>query len=119
MPMQRLYLPLFARLQHDPPKLKQVLEYVLWLANTIAAPLTLITLALAHPITRIIFGARWNQALPLYYLFCVGNLFVPCSTPMLGALNALGESRKTLYMGVIWMAATWGFGVPPHLVARA
>ncbi len=112
MPMQRLYLPLFARLQHDPPKLKQVLEYVLWLANTIAAPLTLITLALAHPITRIIFGARWNQALPLYYLFCVGNLFVPCSTPMLGALNALGESRKTLYMGVIWMAATWGFGVP-------
>jgi O-antigen/teichoic acid export membrane protein len=112
MPMQRLYLPLFARLQHDRVRLKQVIEYVLWLANAIAAPLTLITLALANPITRLIFGARWLQALPLYYLFCASNLFVPCSTPMLGALNALGESRKTLYMSIIWMTATWGLGVP-------
>ncbi len=112
MPMQRLYLPLFARLQHDPPRLKKVVEYVLWLANAIAAPLTMVTLALAHPITRLIFGVRWLQALPLYYLFCFVNLFVPFSTPMSSVLNALGESRKTLYMSLIFMLGTWGFCVP-------
>jgi O-antigen/teichoic acid export membrane protein len=112
MPLQRLYLPLFARLQNDPPRLKRVLGHVLWLVNALAAPLTLITLALSHPITVLIFGTKWLAALPLYYLVCFGNLFVPSSTPMLGALNALGESRKTLYMATIWTISTWVIGVP-------
>jgi O-antigen/teichoic acid export membrane protein len=72
----------------------------------------MVTLALSHPITALIFGARWLPALPLFYLFCFGNLFVPCSTPMLGVLNALGESRKTLHISLIWMGTTWALGVP-------
>jgi O-antigen/teichoic acid export membrane protein len=112
LPLQRLYLPLFARLQDDPVKLKKVIEYVLWMVNAVVAPLGLVTLALAHPTTTIIFGARWIQALPLYYLICFGNIFAPCVIPMLGVLNAMGQSRKTLYMSVIWMGSTWLFGVP-------
>lgn len=112
MPMQRLYLPLFARLQHDPPQIRRVVESVLWSVNALAAPLTMVTLALSHPITALIFGPRWLPALPLFYLFCFGNVFIPCSTPMLGVLNALGDSRKTLYMSLIWMGTTWALGVP-------
>jgi O-antigen/teichoic acid export membrane protein len=112
MPMQRLYLPFFARLQHDRAQLRRVVSFALWMANLVAAPLTTVTLALSRPITILIFGPKWLVALPLYYLFCVGTLFVPCSTPLLGVLNALGQSKKTLGISVMWMATTWLFGVP-------
>ncbi len=112
MPMQRLYLPFFSRLQHDRNQLKNVVSFTLWMANTVAAPLTAITLALSRPLTILIFGDKWLVALPLFFLFSIGNIFVPCSTPLLGALNALGESRKTLLVSLMWMATTWIFGVP-------
>jgi O-antigen/teichoic acid export membrane protein len=112
MPLQRLYMPLFARLQTDREQLRRVVTFALWMSNAIVAPLTIITLVLSRPITILIFGQKWLVALPLYYIFCFGNLFVPCATPLLGALNALGQSRKTLVMSVIWMVTTWLFGVP-------
>ena len=116
MPLQRLYMPLFARLQHDREQLRRVVAFALWMSNAIAAPLTIITLALSRAITIQIFGQKWLVALPLYYIFCFGNLFIPCSTPMLGVLNAIGQSKKTLGMAVIWMATTWLFGVPGILL---
>lgn len=112
MPMQRLYLPFFARLQHDPNQLRKVVSFTLWMANTVAAPLTVVTLALSRPITVLIFGDKWLVALPLFFLFSIGNIFVPCSTPLVGVLNALGKSRKTLSISLMWMATTWIFGVP-------
>jgi O-antigen/teichoic acid export membrane protein len=112
MPMQRLYMPFFSRLQHDRAQLCRAVSFALWMANLVAAPLTTITIALVYPITVLIFGSKWLVALPLFFLFCIGNLFSPCSTPMLGALNALGKSSQTLWISVMWMAATWLFGVP-------
>ncbi len=112
VPLQRLYLPLFARLQSDPARLKTVVEGVLWMVNAVVAPLALITLALSHPITKIIFGEKWVAALPLYYLTCTANIFASNVMPMTGVLNALGQSRKTLSISILWTTATWGFGVP-------
>lgn len=112
MPIQRIYLPFFARLQHDKVRLQEVVSFVLWMVNGVAAPFTMITLALSRPITSLIFGDKWLTALPLFYLFSLGNIFIPCSTPMMGLLNSLGQSRKTLLMSVIWMGTTWLLGVP-------
>lgn len=111
MPLQRLYLPFFARLAHDREQLRRVVAFAFWMANVIAAPLTIIILALSRPITSLIFGQKWLVALPLYYLFSFGNLFAPCSA-LVGVLNALGQSNKTLLMSVVWMISTWAFGVP-------
>ncbi len=112
MPMQRIYMPFFARLQHDSAQLRRAVLFALWMANAVAAPLTLVTVALCRPITNLIFGQKWLVALPLFYLFSFGNLLIPCSSPLMGALNALGQAKKTLAMSVTWMAATWLLGVP-------
>jgi O-antigen/teichoic acid export membrane protein len=112
MPLQRLYLPLFARFGDDAIGLSRAITYALWVANAIAAPLTLVTLALSHPITELVFGKKWFVALPLYYMFAFGNLLIPCSTPLMGALNALGKSKYTLLISSMWMLTTWALGVP-------
>ena len=112
MPLQRLYMPFFARLQSDRKELARFVSHALWMANAIAAPLTITTIALAHPITSLIFGAKWLVALPLFYCLASGILFSPSSTPLLGALNAVGKSNLTMWVSFMWMLLTWVLGVP-------
>jgi O-antigen/teichoic acid export membrane protein len=112
MPFGRLYLPAFARLQGDPPALARLVERVVRGANLVVAPLAVVTLALAEPITRIVFGETWLPALPLLFLLWTANLWVATATPLLGLLSALGRARTAFAFAVAWMLATWLLGAP-------
>ena len=118
-PLQRLYLPMFARLQGQPNALRSALERSIQFTNAIVAPLAIVTLVLARPITVAVFGERWLPALPYFYLFWAANLLVPTVSPMMGALNGLGRSGLTFTFTVIWMVGTWVFGVPLVLTLGA
>jgi teichuronic acid exporter len=111
-PLQRLYLPLFSRVQNDRRELARFLNHAMWAANIVSAPLTLITLALLPPIVTLVFGAKWLYAMSLVYCFAFGNLFIPSCSPMLAVLNALGRSRTTLAFTGLSMTVIWGLGVP-------
>ena len=110
--LQRLYLPLFAKLQHDLAHFGMVLEQIIWATNAFAAPLAIIELVLIRPITTIIFGTKWLIALPLFYFFWVANLFMPTATPVQTVLNALGKARLSMAIATMWMLLTWGIGFP-------
>lgn len=108
----RIYVPAFSRLQHDREQLGEFAEKVLLATNGLAAPVAVLTLVLVHPITTLIFGAKWGAAIPMFYLFWSANLFVPTSLPILGLLNALGKSRLCFGFSVLWALLTWLSGVP-------
>ncbi len=112
MPLQRLYLPFFARLQSDPKELRRYATHAIWMANAVAAPIAVTTVALAHPITVLIFASKWLVALPLFYCLATASMFAVGSAPMLGLLNAVGKSHVTLILTIVWMVATWAFGIP-------
>jgi O-antigen/teichoic acid export membrane protein len=117
--LQRLYMPAFARLQHQRDQLNSLAENVIWATNAIAAPLSILMLVMIVPLTTMIFGAKWLVALPYFYLFWSATLFVPTATPAMGLLNALGKSRIALLFSVIWMAGTWLIGAPLILLYGA
>jgi O-antigen/teichoic acid export membrane protein len=112
MVLQRLYLPSFAKFQHDPAQFGVFIQQVIWATNAIAAPLAIILLVLVHPITLIIFGAKWEAAIPLFYFFWIANIFVPTATPVQSLLNAIGRADLATVFAVMWMVLTWGFGWP-------
>jgi len=112
MPFQRLYLPAFARVQHDRAALARLVERVVRGANTVVAPLATLSLALAEPITRVVFGPAWLPALPLWPLFWTANLWAATATPLLALLNAVGRAGTTFGFSVAWMAATWLLAAP-------
>ncbi|MDP3766539.1 MAG: oligosaccharide flippase family protein, partial [Dehalococcoidia bacterium] len=113
--LQRVYLPSFARMGEHPGQLPRMVERVLQLSHALAAPLAVLTLVLIGPITHLVFGDKWLPALPLFYAFWVANCFVPTTTPLMSLLNARGRSRTTLGFALLWMAMTWGIGVPAIL----
>ncbi len=112
MAFQRIYLPTFARMAAHPEHLGPFVENVIRMTNAVAAPLAVLTLVLIEPITRLVFGARWLAALPLFYVFWAANLVVPTVTPLMALLNALGLSRVTFGFAALWMGMTWVLGAP-------
>jgi O-antigen/teichoic acid export membrane protein len=112
MPLQRIYLPFFSRLQSDRVELRRYVAHAMWMTNAVAAPLLVMTVALAQPITVLIFGSKWLTALPVFYCLAVASAVAAGSAPMLGLLNAAGKSHVTLVFAIVWMTTTWAFGVP-------
>ncbi|MCX7740669.1 MAG: oligosaccharide flippase family protein, partial [Meiothermus sp.] len=86
MILQRLYMPAFARLQHERGALVRFAERVLFVTNALVAPVTVLTVVLVEPITRLIFGEKWLLALPLFYLLVLANMPMASSTPLQGLL---------------------------------
>lgn len=112
MILQRLYLPSFAKFQHDPARLGAFVQQVCWATNAIGAPLAVTILVLIHPVTMIVFGSKWAVAIPLFYFFWIANLFVPTATPVQSLLNSIGRADLGTLFAVIWTVLTWGMGWP-------
>lgn len=112
MPMQRLYLPFFAKLQDDKAALVRFVPRSLWIANVVSAPLAILSVALAHSITSLIFGEKWLVALPLFYCFSFINLSAPVAAVHMGLLNAIGKPQLTLWVIFLAMLGIWVMGVP-------
>ncbi len=110
--LQRVYLPSFARLQHDREALARFVATVIRMTNAVVAPLAIGTLVLVTPLTRVVFGEKWLAAVPLFYFLWAANLFVPTVTPLVGLLNALGRSRTTFGFTLLWMVLTWVLAGP-------
>lgn len=110
--LQRLYLPAFARMQADRAVLGGIVEDVIWITNSIAAPLAVVTLVFSVPITEFVFGEQWMAALPLLYWFWAANLFVATATPVMSLLDAVGMSKVNFKFSIVWMTGNWIVGIP-------
>lgn len=112
MIFQRIYLPAFARLQHEPAALARFVERILLLTNGLAAPVAVLVLVLIRPITEIVFGDKWLPAIPVFYFLWGANIFAPSATPLLSLLSALGRPQIAFRFSLLWMVGTWILGVP-------
>jgi PST family polysaccharide transporter len=112
MALSRLYLPVFARLQHSPDRLGAAVERTILLANALTVPAAVFVLVFAGPLVEVVFGQKWQPALPLVYIMWSANLLVPTATPLMGLVTALGYPRFGFKMALIWMLGTWLIGAP-------
>jgi O-antigen/teichoic acid export membrane protein len=112
MVLQRVYLPVFARLQLHTESLTRLVEQIIRATNALAAPVAILTLVSIEPLTKFVFGQKWLPAIPLFYLLWGTNLFVPTATPLLALLNALGYSQKAFKFTLLFMLGIWVLGAP-------
>jgi PST family polysaccharide transporter len=115
--LSRVYLPTFARVQREPATLARFVDGAVRATHALVAPGAVLLLALAEPVTLVVFGPQWLPALPVFRLLWLANLVVPTTTALLALLTALGDTRTSLRFALLWLATTWIFGVPLVLVA--
>ena len=115
--LQRLYVGSFARLQEHPLELARFVRHLLAATHGVVAPIAVVTLVLIDPIVRIVFGAAWLSAVPLFYVLWAGCLVIPTVEPLAGLLHALGRSREVFRATLAAVLATWILGVPLALMS--
>ncbi len=112
MVLSRVYLPTFARVQHDPETLGRFVAAAVRAVHALVAPGAVLLLALITPITTLVFGPQWLPAVPIFVLLWIANLVVPTTTAVLAFLAALGDTRTSLRFALVWLVTTWLLGVP-------
>ncbi|MGH9471133.1 MAG: oligosaccharide flippase family protein [Terriglobales bacterium] len=110
--LQRVFLPAFALATASAATLQSLAERAIQAVNAIAAPIMAFSLVFIRPITHTVFGDKWLAAIPLFYLFWLGDLLTPTTTVLLALLNAVGRARTTFRLAAFWLTVTWLLGIP-------
>lgn len=106
--VNQVSLPILARLQNDPPKLRAAYERAVSFACTLLYPMFVGLAVVAPEITRVLFGARWLASAPytamlgFLTLLQAPRLFVP---PMLTAAGRPGDVFKGYLSGLLFLVA--------------
>jgi O-antigen/teichoic acid export membrane protein len=110
--LQRLLLPLFARLQRQPEEFARAVESSLFAVAALVVPVQTAVWALQEPVVRIVFGEQWLASLDVYRWLWVAGLIEPQLVVGLALLNALGHADRVLRFVVVTTVLTWLAGVP-------
>ncbi|MBO2454970.1 lipopolysaccharide biosynthesis protein [Actinomadura barringtoniae] len=104
----------FARLQHDPPKLRGAFLSTLGLLAGLTLPICLLLSGAAQPLIRLVYGSQWGPAADaLQWLAILGGLRIMFEL-MYDYFVVLAQSRAVFTIQLIWLVV-----LTPALVAGA
>lgn len=108
----RIVFPMCARSQNDKKFLKKIIEKALQLNNIISYPIVTLIISLAHPITFIIFTAKWVDGIGALYLFTLQAILLVPEIVITTALLALGHSKIVRNINLLYAALLWFLSIP-------
>lgn len=106
--LSKISFPLMARFQTEKSQLKKIIEKLIFYQSLIILPAT-IGLVLLMPVLMKIVPKyqKWQQAIPLLYLFALSAIFSSYSSPLTNFFNSIGQIKKTFYLMIFWTIFTW------------
>ncbi len=128
-PMTRINLPIYAvitpalsRMQHDPPRLRSAWLRSKRLSAALLAPAFLAIIVVAPDFVRVVFGSKWDAAVPVVRLLCVAGLAHSLVALNSTILQAQGEAGWVLRVMLLTSAVTlsaFAAGLPWGIVGVA
>jgi O-antigen/teichoic acid export membrane protein len=98
--------PIFAHLRNDPERQVEGLVRACRLISCILVPILLVQAAVAGPLFRLIWGTKWDDAVPIFMALSVGQTFIVCMWPASFTLKAQGRFRGYMKLQLLQMMAT-------------
>jgi O-antigen/teichoic acid export membrane protein len=104
----RITFPAFARMQHEVNVLGSAIEKTLYGLSISTFPVFCVLLFFIRQMVFLIPKyAKWQQALPTFYLFVIVSVIACLNTPLSNALNAIGKVKITLMFMIAYVVLTW------------
>lgn len=111
--ISKVVFPLFARVQSDPKKQKNVIEKVLKYQSMLLIPASLGMLVVLPMLIDILPKyEKWRPALPFFYIFVASSLLFSYSTPFINFFSAIGKIGLSLKFMIGWTVMMWVLVVP-------
>jgi O-antigen/teichoic acid export membrane protein len=101
MIVNKVSFPLFASIQNDDIRLKEVYRKMMQLVLYIIAPVLVLMAVLAEPIFRFLFTEKWLPAVPYFQILCYNGILYPIHSYNLQILNVKGRSDLFLKLEVL------------------
>jgi O-antigen/teichoic acid export membrane protein len=92
----KMSLPLFAKLQEDPARLREAVKKTDKVIAFVSFPLLILLLVKAEDITIFLFTEKWRGSIIFLQLFCVVKLFEPFITVQRELLLSQGKAGLLL-----------------------
>lgn len=104
----KVAFPTFARLQHDPPRLKKAIEKTLYFLTVIILPSLLIISIVGRPLVSIIPRyLKWQPAIIPLYLYCFASAWGSLAVFLTTIFNAIGHIKTTFKLMILWTLLSW------------
>lgn len=114
----RIAIPVFARVQGEPDKMRRGLQLANRAMMLVYAPMMLALIALAEPIVELLYGRQWLPAVAPLQVLALAGLLYPLHMVNLHALIAGGHARKMFKVelakkasGILFLAVGASFGL--------
>jgi PST family polysaccharide transporter len=78
-PIDKVFVPMFCRIQSEPERYRRTLLQVFETVALVSFLFTGLILALARPLTLLLLGPKWTEAVPIFSAFAIGAVFLPLS----------------------------------------
>ncbi|MDB5725230.1 MAG: hypothetical protein JWQ16_1984 [Novosphingobium sp.] len=125
-PLMQAMMPGFARLQGDPPRLRQA--YIKGQAMLVAGvmPLGIVLGLLAEPLVALALGPQWAPAAPVLAVFAPVGALATLTMPVHALVLALGCPKRLMWRDVIMfvlgipavLLGAWAYGLMGAAYAR-
>jgi PST family polysaccharide transporter len=113
--VSRVMFPAYARIQHDPDRLKRWIEKSVSFMAYAYIPAITGLIIVAPSILQYLYAdksAKWLPALPTLLIFLAGAFPIIVTTTYTNALYALGRPKVVLTFMAIYTVSTWALGAP-------
>lgn len=97
----KVSFPLFAAINHDDIRLKDVYKRIMQMVIFLVTPILIIMAVLAEPLFRFTFTEKWLPAVPYFQILCLNGIFYPIHAYNLQILQVKGRSDLFLKLEVI------------------
>jgi teichuronic acid exporter len=101
MILSKVSFPLFAKIQNDNEKLKEVYKKLMQMVTFLIAPTLIFMGVLAEPLFRFLFTEKWLPAVPYFQILCYNGILYPLHSYNLQILNVKGRSDLFLKLELI------------------
>jgi PST family polysaccharide transporter len=105
-PIESVFVPMLSRLQTQPERYRWVVLQayeVIAVASFLFAGLLL---AIAHPLTLVVLGPKWEKAAPIFAGFTLVALYTPVASVSTWLLTSQGRGKDFLRLSIIGSCVT-------------
>lgn len=106
MPLEAVLVPTFSRLQSEPERYRRVVFQVFDVIALAGFPCSALLLALAHPLTLVVLGPKWEDAAPIFAAFTLVALYTPIGSIANWLLASQARGRHFLLLSALASVVT-------------
>ncbi len=116
--LNQVTFPLFAKINNDDAKLKEVYQRLMCVVIFVIAPVLCLMIIVAEPMIRFLLTEKWLPAVPYFQVLAVAGILYPIHSYNLNVLKVKGRTDLFLKLEiwkkiliVVTLLATFRFGV--------